>query len=267
MVKSGDQTEDVEGVTAPQDLYVLYLRQRAMIPDNQLLNDLLTNAGQPRIPGANYPQYVEMSCYKDPTGPADPNSILYFNGPADVTMPARRMGGTPGGASDVPGSTAPYAYPTLANEPGGLLAGNDVLMTNVLSFDVRVLLDRNQWYTYYADVGQAAPAYDFVTLDHPAIQWFSQGNPTFSAAGGPRVFDTWSQAKDDAFDYGAWATPGQATSVPLYSNEFNRKNPLTAANPQGTPTMRIRIVAIQITMRVWDANTKQTRQSSIVVDL
>jgi prepilin-type N-terminal cleavage/methylation domain-containing protein len=258
MVKSGDQTEDVEGTTAPQDLYVLYLRQRALVPDNQLLTDLLFNTTG-RIPGSSYQQYVEMSCHKDPTGPADPNSVLYFNGPADMTMPARRMGGTPGSASDTQGSTPPSLYPTLANEPGGLLAGNDVLMTNVLSFDVRVLLDRNQWFTYYADVGQTPQFYDFVTLDHPAIQWFSQGNPTFSAPNVPRVFDTWSQSKDDAFDYGTWATPGLATSIPLYQNNSKAK--------ATTPVMQIRLVAIQITMRIWDANTKQTRQTSIVVDL
>ena len=40
----------------------------------------------------------------------------------------------------------------------------------------------------------------------------------------------------------------------------------SADQPYSLP-LPIRIHAIQITIRLWDVNTKQTRQSSIVVDL
>jgi prepilin-type N-terminal cleavage/methylation domain-containing protein len=285
LVPTGDSTEDVESSAAPQPLYALYLRQRACVADNQDVTNanggnriLWTPTNNPPNPG--YPYYVEMSCHADPTSPPGPNappgpaSTIYFNGPADLTMPARRLGGTPGVyQTGMPSDTAgtwPMSglngqYPILANEPGALLAGNDILLTNVLSFEVKVLLDRNQWNWYWTDLNlnlvppKPVPPYDFVGLSHPAIQWFSNANPAFINATGPRVFDTWSQLKDDAYDYGAWQTSGATTSVPLFFN-----NPV---NPTSTPSMKIRLVAVQITMRIWDPNTKQTRQSSVVVDL
>ena len=102
------------------------------------------------------------------------------------------------------------------------------------------------------------PTYDFAPLSHPIIQWFSSGNPSFPAATGPYVFDTWSQERDNWQDYVGpgptplWAQRNQATSVPLYQNANGTK---------------IRLLALQITIRIWDGNTKQTRQSSVVVDL
>lgn len=269
MVPTGERTEDVEGATVQQPLYALHLRQRALVPDNQLVSDVCAALKQTRVPATAYPQYAELSCHVDP---ADKTS-LYFNGPADLTMPARRMGpwfaspGNAAGAQPMCGpATAGTSYPRLGDEnpaaPGvqGGLAGNDVLLTNVLSFEVRVLLDQRQWYAYYTAVGAPAPLHDFVPLSHPAVQSFSRSNPAFSVNNGPRVFDTWSQARDDYQDYltpvnpnvPLWQEQNRATTVPLYQNAAGDK---------------VRIVAVQISIRIWDVNTKQTRQSSVVVDL
>ena len=49
-----------------------------------------------------------------------------------------------------------------------------------------------------------------------------------------------------------WETPNLNSSIPLYRSGNGDK---------------IRILALQITIRIWDSNTKQTRQTSIVVDM
>jgi len=67
-----------------------------------------------------------------------------------------------------------------------------------------------------------------------------------------RVFDTWSQAADDWRDYSKYDTTSTNNTIPMFVNPSNQK---------------IRILAIQITLRIWDSRTQQTRQTSIVADL
>src|SRR5205814_9529755 len=68
--------------------------------------------------------------------PAAPGSVS-FNSPMDLTLPPRRLGmdlRQPAGLPTGPEKT----YPTLADE-SATFAGADLLLTNILSFDVRVL--------------------------------------------------------------------------------------------------------------------------------
>lgn len=258
---TGEMTDDPEGTTTPQPLYALHVRQRALVPDN----DAVTKAnGGVRVGSNLYPSYAEVSCSPDPINA----NVLYFNNPADVTIPERRLGKGSGGFS---GNGAQSIYPTLADEDPAQ-AGNDVVLTNVLSFEVKVLLDRRQWFAYYNQLlNTGAPMPDFVPVSHPAIQAFAKKNPTYSGVNGPRAFDTWSQAKDDVYDYATpdpsapqtplWQFPNSTTSIPLH--EFT--TPATQTAP--AVTHRIRIMAVQITIRIWDVNTRQTRQSSVVVEL
>jgi type II secretory pathway pseudopilin PulG len=256
---SGETTEDPNN---PLTLYTLYMRQRLAIQDNSLVS--------PTIPSGQYTangNYVEMSCYRDLKTP----NILYFNSPADLTMPARRLGKKPGPNTFArpPAFTADWAnsnpissYPTLAEEAprtGGKLAGDDVLLTNVLSFEVRVLLPRKFYAPPY--VPQAVP-YDFLSLASPVVQQFNSfNNPKFynpvNNPKGPYVFDTWTSTSDDVCDYSGWNTATTAQSIPLYVQQ----------RPPPFPQDKIRILAIQITVRIWDLNTKQSRQTSIVVDM
>src|SRR5205823_1665707 len=117
----------------------------------------------------------------------------------------------------------------------------------------RVLLPRSLFNAAYPN---GAPPYDFVSLYDPAITQFNMNNPAFNTASTttktPFVFDTWSQLKDEVWDYSSWATQGANTTIPLFRNSSGQL---------------IRILAIQITIRIWDNNTRQSRQTSIVVDL
>src|SRR5262249_25644370 len=109
----------------------------------------------------------------------------------------------------------------------------------VVSFDVRIMHLEN-------------PAADFVDLFDPSIP--PSLNPLFQGVNGPRVFDTWSSVKDEVYEYVNW------------DNTDVDPAPPAAAQAQRVP-LPIRILAVKITIRVWDARTKQTQQISIIQDL
>jgi type II secretory pathway pseudopilin PulG len=268
-----DQTEDysVPAGRSSLPLYTLYMRQRLVIADNTLVPQAV-----PANAYLNNGDYAEMSCYRDLINP----KVLYFNNPSDLTMPGRRLGkqpnrpdpnrwarcpaftgdlasnSSPGGGA-LPG-TPPNGYPILAEEPpaaGGKFKGDDILLTNVVSFEVRVLLPLSTWTAVYG-VSPRGKSYDFVTLADPAVQQFNQntaGPAPFRQNRPPFVFDTWSQERDNSLDYSGWAARNTLPSIPLWMN------PATGE--------KIRLLAIQITIRIWDDNTRQTRQTSLVVDL
>jgi hypothetical protein len=211
-------------------LYALYRRQRVAVPDD---NDV--NRGASRVPDTDYPQYLEVSCLKQ-------GGNLYFNGPMDLSIPQRRLGMDQAQNGGVIPAAMSGAYPRveddMAANPGGPdIASSDLLLSDVISFEVTVLLENGT---------------QFVDLFHSSLSPFSNGNPQFSAAGGPRVFDTWSAYRDDVYDYAQWDVRGSDVSIPLY-RDSNQAH--------------IRIVAVKITLRVWDVKTQQARQVTLIQDL
>jgi hypothetical protein len=247
---NGDNTDDPNNLTGTaQPLHTLYLRQRLLVPTHDEVP-----APTPTVP--NGTQYPEVSVTRN--SPDDPNDTaqLYFNCPADMTMPIRRFGyafwrtgGTRdipvlGGNSDVAGNRSPANYPTMSDEDANL-AGSDVLLTDVLSMDIRVLLDKNAY------TGGAAE--EFVSLFSTHVNKYVMTRAT-PFQGNARVFDTWSSRKDARFDYSRWDQANQEITIPMYTTAPATIRP-------------IRIRAIQITLRIWDSKTKQSRQVSIVQDL
>ena len=65
-----------------------------------------------------------------------------------------------------------------------------------------------------------------------------------------QVFDTWSSAKDEAYDYSNWFQAGAATSIPLWNSTNNSAPPV--------------IKAIKVALRIWDFRTEQSRQVTII---
>lgn len=123
----------------------------------------------------------------------------------------------------------------------------------------------------------------FAEFQDPNTKRVVTKNPSFyvrtrAQVQGPFVFDTWTQTcqtSEVSADYSCTgATPywqgGLATSIPLYQN-------LSQVNPPprqgGNPTQDVQpnayltLKAVQIVLRVWDYNTKQTRQVTIIQDL
>jgi hypothetical protein len=169
---------------------------------------------------------------------------LIFNGPMDLTIPQHRLGMDPATAGGVIEPFYGGLYPSLevdaARYPGGPdLANADLLLPDVISFEVTVLLENGS---------------GFVDLYDPTVAAFNYGNPQFTRPNGPRVFDTWSAHKDSQADYTSWDVRGSNTSIPLYQD----------AN---VPPNQIRITAVKITLRVWDVKTLQARQVSLIQDL
>jgi hypothetical protein len=192
---------------------------------------------------------------------------LYFNSPQDLTMPHRRLGslqvngtlpGTPriAGATSIVDAAGNPVYPTLADEPVGItpgtgtLAGNDVLLTDVISMDVRILVDDTGIFRTLKEAG-----YDPLRTFNLTFRATSTGTPIYKTA----VFDTWSSGQDRFYSYSDWASelntaqsPLTPTRIPFYKDSSGNL---------------LRIRAIQITLRVWDRNTQQTRQTSIIQDM
>lgn len=209
-------------------LYALHRRQRLAVPDNNLVGN---------VPATEAQYYGEVSY-----SPSASGASLYFNSPIDLTVPQHRFGGLPGGY-----------LPISASAQAGQ-AGSDVVLTDVISFNVRVLFDRLANFQDFVDLhdienqpGQMVPLPDRYTPHHP----------NFSALNGLRVFDTWSQHQDNLVDYSTWRSTGLITSVPILASPL--------PGPGSANVYRIK--AIQVTIRVWDLRTEQARQVTIVQDL
>jgi hypothetical protein len=218
-------------------LYSLYRRKRVAVPVNSLVT--------PGVPSGRASEYLEVSCGPDL---ADP-SKLAFNTPLDLTVPGRRFGTTPNG---LPGTSVPGygpSYPTLAEQTADAnLRGADLVLTDVVSFDVRLLLlkDPNGY------PGPADPNNPFIDLYERSLDAYDNGNAALFAADGPRVFDTWSGYASPVADlnYSDWAARGGAKSIPLWKPDASYRGPV--------------VKAIQVTIRVWDLKTSLTRQVTIV---
>jgi hypothetical protein len=131
----------------------------------------------------------------------------------------------------------------------------DLLLANVISFDVRLL-------TAQPPTGSTGGPYPTANWDafEDLFQLTSSSrvpnsyavNNTAFSTSGPLVFDTWSSNRDDTYDYTSWATPGTTASIPILNNT------------QGVP---ITIRAVQVTLRIWDEKTQLTRQVTFVQEL
>jgi type II secretory pathway pseudopilin PulG len=235
-------------------LFALYRRQLLLVPDNGLLTANVAKGNLvPTGATAQY-EYPEMSC-------AYSGSTVYFNNPRDVTMPARRFGmanlaGTLA-AVDPNNNNAP-SYPTLFDDTRDTAyQGADLVLSDVVSFEVRLLLaDGNRFESLY-DITGAAGGYRAGSATA-----FPVRNPAFNnITTGPLVFDTWTDADDSAsalggaYDYSDWNTATTGSRIPIYQ----RTN--------GTTTTTIHVKAVMVTIRTWDVKTEQTRQITIVQDL
>jgi hypothetical protein len=172
-------------------LFGLYRQQRVVVPDPSALNygaGLIDITGL--TPAALAAYKKQFSCEANPV--VNLSHYLYFNSPSALTIPERRM------TLFKPG-----------HDDSGIPTGDDLLMTNVVSFDVQLL--RSDFPNRASDL---APKY---------------------------FFDSWSFIQDEWYNY------ADRTNFPV---------------PQSYT-----VNGIQITLRVWDARTRQTRQITLIQDL
>ncbi len=248
MVASGDTTEADPGSGVPTGLplYTLYRRQVLLVPDNNLVTLATIPQGALGIPSALIGNFLEISCFPDPKTPN-----IYFNNPRDITMPTNRVSSWGGQAPFIP-------------IPAGPLLGSDIQLNDVISFDVRVL---PLYPTNWTPINPNDP---FINLFDP---FFTSGTyfnyyPPPGVVG--RIFDTWSSYSDGINDYSKWnnvTPPKNGTTIPWWTtSQLTYQYPVGSGRLFQTPATGSGpiIRAIQVTIRIWDFKTRQTRQVTIV---
>ena len=210
----------------------LYRQQRAILPSNSEANVLALN-------GTNLLQYENFSC--------KPNAgKIYFNSPSDLTIPSNRM------ASGLPNT---------------LYANSDLLITDVISFDVRILPDYS--------------LNDFSLIS--ALPYNSyRYNQKLNTQNPPCMFDTWTTGNDGTNQYdlgdfstGVWqptAWDSNKTNFPPMGTDINPATliPIWNHNRNGmsgnifTPSKGLRINAIQVSIRIWDEKSQKAREFKII---
>jgi prepilin-type N-terminal cleavage/methylation domain-containing protein len=261
-------------------LFSLYRRQRLLVTDPTInptpVNDP-SSLKDTLYAGVSSTNWIAGSA-------PPPQQPIHFNSTADITVPERRFALNPTPLSA--GMT--YADPVTGVTTTGpgyqpLGTGSDILLTDVISFEVSLLINDTR------PAGGTAPptGYDpFVDLwDSEALSQPNNANdpmPPYpgpalpSLVGGPpntnanpliqtlpipappaapltrapmpaRFFDTWSSVNSGGYDYSQWNNP----SPP---------NP----NPATVLCLRPTISAIRITIRVWDKKTQNTRQVTLI---
>jgi type II secretory pathway pseudopilin PulG len=246
-----DTAVDQAGTLTPIPLFTLYRRARLAVPDNGLVNTTPPTNPAPGVPINQAANFLEISCWPNPS-----TGTLYFNNAIDLTVPTRRFGGsmTPPPVGGV--YPSPLTYPTLSQQlqppqpPQPALNGSDIQLTDVISFDVQLLIP---------GATSATPNEPFVSLFRlPSFNGgpYNYSSPLPAGASG-LVFDTWSSLNDGLSNYSMWNLPSQPglpnsnptpwTSIPMWDG---------SSGPV--------IQAIQISIRIWDAKTNQTRQVTMV---
>ncbi len=197
----------------PQSLYTLRRRQRILFPLS------ITRATIDSIDPTDSPKLDTLTAqselsYWDPDGmPTTPNAEP--NTQETVTSPLRRMG------LGIDPNYIPFA----------LADGSDVVLEDVLSFQVQVAYN-----------GNLNPVFQDLPL--------STGNTLLA---GRHVFDTWTMRDDSAL-----GGPGAD-----FSNWFS---PTMMPTPTTLP-LSIHVTALKITIRVWDRNTQTTRQITFMQEV
>jgi hypothetical protein len=212
------------------------------------------------VPSGNLPSYLWPSPPKQ-TPPIPNGTWIYPN----TTSPTYSYINPP---------LIPY-YPTLVQEgAAGTLAGSDIQLNDVISFDIRVL-------PLYPQSSPGLSPDPFVTLFAAPFStlFISCPNSSFYPTDptGPAVFDTWSSLNDGlSANYSNWnSNTVSGTNIPMwyhspvtYTYPVNNVSGQTISVGTGTGGTGAGsgpiILAIQISIRIWDYKTNQTRQVTMV---
>ena len=175
-------------------------------------------------------------------------------GPADVTLPENRL---------AVGNTGTYWGPAGLGSLNPATEGDDILLTNVVSFEVRLA------WTQVGVLPQTAftpaalnPAYDYPYQDLPMTNAAAYQNiGVFQNAG---VFDTGYLSATG----GVWPGAGSAApnaSAAAYVDWTNSTSFLDASmgSTANKPPLRVNVQGVQVRLRIWDDKTSQTRQITI----
>jgi type II secretory pathway pseudopilin PulG len=281
LVANGNNTAIVPGTNSTgMPLFNLFRRVKAIIPD--AVSGATPSYPVP-VPAADTPPAsgnpAISSSINTTSGQIVGGPTNCYNTATDVTQPCYRMSmATAANATDPNAAgVATNGYRSLAQDvpSGDPRAGDDILISDVISFEVKAAWDNVEQWTGTPTAPAASPFYnvpalggnipnsdypfDYIPLttttppappvqNPPLTQQPAMNNSTF-AANGWHVFDTWScngiYGPSVAAGPGNWATPGTPVSLPV----------------------RIRVKALLIRIRIWDSRTQQVRQLTIIQDV
>lgn len=224
-------SKNVNGVP----LMDLYRQQKVVLPSTVEANGL-------QVDSMYLGKYEDFCCRvvtvanANPPPPAKP--IVYFNSPAELTVPANRM------ALGVP----------FTNKPS-----SDLLLTDLISFDVRVLQDSSlQDFSLLSNILRTS----VWPIPAPPPTDYSGYNRIFNTS--PLVFDTWTKDRMGGVKYdlgdsstGKWQPAAtDATRIPIWNYQWN--------GSQYIPVKGLRINAIQVSIRIWDEKSQKAREFKLI---
>jgi hypothetical protein len=190
--------------------------------------------------------------------------------------------------------SAPYNGLGALNPPTGVpwqdnpaYQGADLMITDVLSFEIKVatpetiaraqsdfgtsvtvgsgprvdaFIDLYDTYALYQNSATppATPSIQPLTNFYSNNAMFYNPTPAYTMPPMntlPAVFDTWSSVIDDTYNYSSWSNsvPSGTTGQPT--------------NTCAMPLPNLRILAVQITIRVWDQKSQGARQYTFVQEM
>ena len=251
---------NTDGKNNPPSLpyYNLYRQQRLVLPS---YNIAAVNLPTPADNLTNRDGFSELSFHPEPT------SILKFNSPNDLSVPWKRMGNRTlnhlGSKILVNPPTNPITYlPLFSEYTSATKVNTDIIATNVISFDVKLLTD---------------DFFDYETLNAILNRAPYSLNPAYSPSVSNLVFDTWTTDQGNAansvpkYDFGEWnsipnkwqpSLPSSIATIPVWGWYQASANPADKKPYKG-----IQIKAVQISLRIWDQKSNTAKMFVIVQKL
>jgi len=258
----GDGSQFTPGVTTPGGPVLTFnlYRQAWLLVPNRFSDGSAANGDAFYSTGTPAQYYLEND-----VSAANVGGTFFFNSMADVQHRARRINA--GGVRS----------PRLLNLAPGDLDGSDIMLTNVISFDVKVF----DPFAYKIPLGLPGGG-----IASGRGAYVDIGDVIATPAGGANPYPTAAAAVGDAlvpvfgntvntlplvqallptavdntiFDTGTTRFEGAPTAAGV---------PPTALSPlQSPPTHLFPFTSIQITIRVYEPKSKQTRQITIIQDM
>ena len=231
--------------------YNLYRQQRLVLPSYNTAGVTLPT---PADNAATRDTYSELSFHRYERSSSGA-TILKFNSPSDLTVPWKRMGNR--NYNQLGNPAGPSLFLEFSNASARV--NTDIIATNVISFDVKLLTDdRYDYETLFTIFGQAAYGANLAVNNYSPSAVFDtwttdQGGPAYPFAAVPPnnlpIYDL------GTFQNSKWA-PSANLANPSYIPVWNRaKN--TGLN----------IKAVQISLRVWDQKSNTAKMFVIVQKL
>jgi hypothetical protein len=287
-------------------LFQLFRRQRLLVPDNFTTGTTMQPSPDLLVPPGTRHQQYDVGFYRLPN-PAPGVERYRFTSPADIQFPVGLKQTAPGNPPNYqwdfgrrfqpitnPANPAAGVTPALLGFPrlgyiGDLPAGStippgydqrqggDLILNNVLSFDVKVWDPQAQGGTgAWVDLGFGIPPAAMAGAWTPTPRTAASPRPlgnlplNLGWTTGPLPAPTYHPSQriyTNAWVYDTWTRRMGGGDI-NHTNGWNFKGTLGTSSvwsqQEPYPTS---VQAIQITIRLWDRKTNQTRQVTLVQDM